>query len=347
MVKRICVLTALLMFSCCMCLFGSTAFAAEPTEFNYFGYETKEIDGEDVLVVELGLNRPNTSYRTANKLYLPQQLVLRFAGTVPGRLRHETKLSGDLGKRVMVQETELEQTQVSIEMNFALSDDCYKIYTLEADKANKKPFRVVIEIKKPAVKGAPGLKNLQGHKIVLDAGHGGSDSGAVGPHRVKEKDICLAVTKKVRDILTNSGATVAMTRETDRDVYGVNAEDRQELQARVDVGRRMRGAEVFVSIHCNAFSSPEANGMETYHYAGSTQGRRLATLLNQELETAGGLFNRGVKTANFYVLRHSPMPASLVELAFITNYREEKLLSDPAYQDKLAEAIAIALSRYF
>lgn len=335
------------MFFLCLCLMPHTVSAADPAEFNYFNSSVTQVDGEEVLTVELGLNNDRVSYRVANRLYLPQQLVLRFADTIPGRLRHEMKLTGELGKRVLVQETELEQTQVSIELNFPVTEDCYKIKTLPADKKNKKPFRVAIEIRKPQDSIKSDLKNLRGHKIVLDAGHGGSDSGAVGPHRVKEKDICLAVTKKVRDILESAGAAVAMTRETDRDVYGVNASDRQELQARVNVGKRMPGAEVFVSIHCNAFSSPEANGMETYYYNGSRNGERLATLLNQELEAAGGLNNRGIKTANFYVLRHSPMPASLVELAFITNYREEKLLSDSAYQDALAVAIATALSRYF
>ena len=87
--------------------------------------------------------------------------------------------------------------------------------------------------------------------------------------------------------------------------------------------------------------------METYYYAGSPRGEQLATLLNEELEKAGGLFNRGVKTANFYVIKHSSMPATLAELAFVTNPKEEQLLSSPAYQMKLAEGIARAISRYF
>ena len=75
--------------------------------------------------------------------------------------------------------------------------------------------------------------------------------------------------------------------------------------------------------------------METYYYAGSPRGERIATLVNEELEKAGGLFNRGVKTA------------TLAELAFITNAREEQLLSNAQYQMKLAEAIARAIGRYF
>ena len=156
----------------------------------------------------------------------------------------------------------------------------------------------------------------------------------------------LAVSKKVRNILSASGANVVMTRDTDRDVFGPNANGQDELQARVDVGERA-GADIFLSIHCNAFSNPNSNGMETYYYAGSWKSERLATLLNEELAAAGGLYNRGVKTANFYVIKHSSMPSSLAELAFVTNPREEALLSDDRYQEKLAGAIARAIGRFF
>ena len=183
--------------------------------------------------------------------------------------------------------------------------------------------------------------------VVIDPGHGGSDTGAVGPTGVTEASVTLAVSKDLQSILENSGARVTMTRNKDVDVYGPNASDRQELQARVNVGEYTPGAELFVSIHCNAFSNPASHGMETYYYAGSPRGERIATLVNEELEKAGGLFNRGVKTANFYVIKHSSMPATLAELAFITNAREEQLLSNAQYQMKLAEAIARAIGRYF
>jgi N-acetylmuramoyl-L-alanine amidase len=87
--------------------------------------------------------------------------------------------------------------------------------------------------------------------------------------------------------------------------------------------------------------------METYYYAPSDQGQRLAALLNEEVEKAGGLLNRGVKTANFYVIKHTNVPASLIELGFVTNEREEQLLNSESYQTTLAEAIARAIARYF
>ena len=87
--------------------------------------------------------------------------------------------------------------------------------------------------------------------------------------------------------------------------------------------------------------------METYYYPKTDRDERLAELLNEELAAAGGRFNRGVKQANFYVMKHSAMPASLVELAFITNPEEEALLASDAYQRELALALAKGIGRYF
>ena len=138
-----------------------------------------------------------------------------------------------------------------------------------------------------------------------------------------------------------------MTRETDKDVYGWNATAPQELRARVNVGNYAPETDIFVSVHCNAFASPTAHGMETYYFATSSKGKKLASLINEELAAAGGLTNRGVKTANFYVIKNSDKPATLLELAFITNPREEELLTDEDYQNKLAEAIVKGIARYF
>ncbi len=330
-----------------LCLLTAEGFAAPIHKLNYFQTSTFDRDGQDVLRIEIGMNKEDLDYKVTVKPYLTRCLILDLKSTRPGKLKDDIPLKSDLAKRVRIQELEVNHTQVSIYLNIEATEDAYKVYTLPADRKEKKPYRLVVEIAKPVVSGMEKLEALKGHAVVLDAGHGGSDSGAIGPHGVKEKDVTLAVTKKVQDILKNSGSRVIMTRETDRDVYGINATDRQELQARVNVGLYAPETELFLSIHCNAFSNPAAHGMETYHYDGSYRGQRLATLLNEELEEAGGLFNRGVKTANFYVIKHSAVPASLIELGFITNYKEEALLDDDEYQTKLAFAIAKALNRYF
>ncbi len=338
---RICVLAML-----CLGMMMTICSARQSAhELNYVkAYET-QVEGKDVYRIEIGVNRDQLHYTEGIKSFRPNVLILDLEETIPGRLRHETHLSGK-AQKITAQEVELGHTRLQIFLQEAVEDLGYEVYTVPANKAERKPFRLVIDIgrHKSRLGSTEGVK---GHHIVLDAGHGGTDSGAVGPSGYMEKEATLAVTQKVRDILENSGAKVLMTRDSDRDVYGPSATDQQELQARVNVSFRDPDAEIFVSVHCNAFSSPSANGTETYYYGGSWRGERLATLLDEELVAAGGLTDRGVKAANFYVMRHSAIPSSLVELAFITNYEEERLLADEDFQDDMAMAIARGIARYF
>ncbi len=331
-----------------LCIGGETSegFAASTHEIEYFKSYEAETDGEKVLRLEFGLNRDGLEYESDVRFFQPNVLELDLKNTIPGRLRHEKELNG-IVKSLKVQQVELKRTKLQLEFDRPAEEVDYKIYTLPAEKKAKKKYRLVIDINKSGKKASGTTKGVKGRTIVLDPGHGGSDAGAIGPTGLTEKEVTLAVARKTRDILKNSGAKVVMTRDTDKDVYGVNASARQELQARVNVSLGVPETDVFVSIHCNAFSSPSAHGTESYHFHGSRNGQRLAEMLNEELLAAGGLMDRGVKGANFYVLKHSAVPASLVELAFISNYKEEKLLADDAFQSKLAMAIAKGIGRYF
>ncbi|AEE98016.1 N-acetylmuramoyl-L-alanine amidase [Mahella australiensis] len=172
-------------------------------------------------------------------------------------------------------------------------------------------------------------------KIVIDAGHGGKDPGAVGPAGTKEKDIALAVAKKVADYLQEAGVSVKMTRTSD--VY-------LELEDRAKIANSF-AADYFVSIHCNAFTSPTACGTETYCYKRGGKGEILAKAIQDELIADIGLTDRGVKEGNFYVLRETNMPAALAEMAFISNPDEEKLLASQGFQDKCALAIAKGIGK--
>ena len=329
-----------------LCLQLGQAEAGRVNEVKYFKSYQAEVDGQQVTRLEFGLKRDNLEYTVKDKRYLRKQIVLELQNTKRGDLDREKRVRDELVSRITAEEPGSNQTRIAIEVK-GKPTDAYKVYTLEEDRSTRKPYRLIVDIYNGPIFDGDSVEGVEGRTIVIDPGHGGSDSGAVGPSRVTEKSVTLSVSKKLQDILKMSGANVAMTRETDKDVWGVNATDRQELQARVDVAERTPGTDIFVSIHCNAFSNPQSHGMETYYYDGSYQGKRLATLINEELEEAGGLFNRGVKTANFYVIKHSSMPSTLLELAFITNPHEEDLLVDEEYQQKLAQAIARGISRYF
>ena len=342
-------LAGTVLLALCMMLPGTTEAARNVRShtLNYFQTSEVTIDGQAALRIEIGMDRDGVEYTTSAKPYLKKQLIIDMENTVPGELRSNIPLKNRLASHVYIAELQRGHTQIRIDFAGPVLEGSYKVYTMERDRKNKKPYRLVIDIMEPAAGGTGRIGGIAGHTIVLDAGHGGSDSGAVGPAGVNEKTVTLSVAKKVQEILQNSGARVVMTRTTDADVYGPNATAGQELQARCNVANFSPSAELFVSIHCNSFSSPAANGMETYYYAASADGKRLATLLNEELDKAGGIFNRGVKTANFYVMKHTNAPASLIELAFISNYREEKLLNSDSYQQKIAEAVAKGIARYF
>lgn len=188
-------------------------------------------------------------------------------------------------------------------------------------------------------------KGLQGKTIAIDPGHGGSDSGAVGAFS-KEKDITLAISKKVASLLNAAGANVVMTRTTDVDVYAPYDGAVEELQARSNIGNAAK-ADVFISIHIDSFDSPSAGGVTAYYNSKTPYDYGLANYIHQQNMKATNFSDRGVKTANFYVLLHTNMPATLLELGFISNPSEEQALNTEAQQQNFAESIVKGLADYF
>lgn len=192
----------------------------------------------------------------------------------------------------------------------------------------------------------PGLK---GKIIALDAGHGGSDTGAIGPTGVTEKGVTLRVAKALQKLLQAEGATVLMTRTTDTEVSPkkANASDVEELQARCDVGND-GNADIFISMHMDSFTNSTPSGTTGYYYTkGSKASQRLAQYVSEGAVTALGTGNRGTKSCNFYVVKHTDMPATLVEMAFISNDKEEKLMNSEAGINRAAEGILNGLRRFF
>lgn len=190
---------------------------------------------------------------------------------------------------------------------------------------------------------------LKGKKICIDPGHGGEDPGAIGPSGIPEKNITLKIAKEVKRLLEEAGAKVIMTRTTDTEVSPKHkqATDIDELQARCDVANKAK-ADVFVSIHMDSFSSRSANGTTGYYYIkGSASSRRLASNIQQNLYRKIGTESRGVKTCNFYVVKHTNMPATLIEVAFVSNPKEEKLLYSDKGSKKAADGIVQGISDFF
>jgi len=209
--------------------------------------------------------------------------------------------------------------------------------------------------------------------IVIDAGHGGKDPGALGTDNVMEKPIALSISEKLGRILTAKGYVVLLTRDTDRFI---------PLKERTEFAIHHK-ADLFLSIHANASKNLEANGIETYYLdvnntdktaaslaerenansgysiqeletllkgliqeSKSEDSHRLATHVQQELVTATGAADRGVKHARFVVLIGTNVPAILIETGFVSNPVEGKKLTTAAYQQQIASAIARGVEKF-
>lgn len=171
-------------------------------------------------------------------------------------------------------------------------------------------------------------------KVFLDPGHGGKDPGAVG-NGLKEKGLTLAIARQTGKLLEAQGVDVLYSRTGDVFVG---------LSERAAMANQL-GAHVFVSIHINSATNTTARGVETFSYPGSAQGERLARAVQNAIVQAK-IFshNRGIKTADFAVLRETAMPAALVELGFIVNAQDAKLLGER--QADIAQAIAKGIMGY-
>lgn len=187
---------------------------------------------------------------------------------------------------------------------------------------------------------------LDGKIITLDAGHGGSDPGAIGSDGTKEKNITLPIAKMLKEILEDKGAKVYMTRTTDVDVFGPNASDAEELQARVNVGEKYN-SDMFVSLHVNSSVNKNVGGFSTYYYPKTDNDLRLAKNIQNKLAANFGVDDLGVRQANFYVIKRISMPAVLVEMCFISNEKELTLMKGQWFQKKTARLIAEGIEKYF
>ncbi len=172
--------------------------------------------------------------------------------------------------------------------------------------------------------------------IVIDAGHGGNDPGAIGPSKTQEKEVTLAVAKYLERYLMNDQIQVAMTRSEDLEIL---------LQPRVDVAN-LRNADLFISIHANSMppGNTHVRGIETYYT--TAHSKSLADTLHKYMVKELGAPDRRVRSRGLFVTRRSKMPSVLLEIGFLSSPAEEALLSNPAYQRKVAQAIRDGIQAY-
>ncbi len=208
-----------------------------------------------------------------------------------------------------------------------------------------------LKIALPAAAKNNGTSNKK--TILIDPGHGGYDGGASGTSKIKEKDINLSISLKLRDTLKANGYDVVMTREEDKDLLDkgkrTGTKKAQDIANRCKI-KETSNADLFISIHQNHFPQGKYYGSQVW-YSKNKESEILAHIVQQNLKVDLDRENKRVeKPANndYRILTCTDnMPSILVECGFLTNYEEEKLLADERYQQKIVDSLVKSINKYF
>lgn len=200
-----------------------------------------------------------------------------------------------------------------------------------------------------SLRAVPTISFNKPYTVVVDAGHGEPDGGAVGINGTIEKDINLQIALKLREVLENRGVRVIMTRTDDNSICDNSARTLHEKKVS-DMHNRLEiintsGADLFLSIHMNSFSDPKSSGLHVFYSRNHPEAEETATLIQESIAELTGAKTHAVKTASdtLFLMKNPIPPAILIECGFISNPEEEKLLNDDNYQSKIAFSIANAV----
>ena len=201
--------------------------------------------------------------------------------------------------------------------------------------ADGKSIKIKVRgVKKSAKQHAVQPKRNGARTVVIDAGHGGSDYGAIRDN-INEKDITLDVSKRLKTLLQKQGYNVIMTRDTDEYL---------SLQERCDITEAAH-PDIFVSVHVNSSVKPEITGVETHYY--HQESLALAQTVHAAIASNIKSNNRGLFKSKFYVINHTTVPAILCEIGFISNDSERSQLNGDKRKQDTAKAIMEGVNNYF
>jgi len=190
--------------------------------------------------------------------------------------------------------------------------------------------------------------------VVIDAGHGSPDGGAVGTETgILEKDLTLSISFLIKEYLEQNGVNVIMTRTDDNGIHTEEAESIKskktaDLKERVRIANQSNAA-LLISIHMNHFSDSKYSGPQMFYSKNVSGSLELATLLREKIiKHVGQHCTREIKpvTTELFLLKNCTIPAVIAECGFLSNPEEEKLLCDPEYQQLLATSISEAIIEY-
>lgn len=194
---------------------------------------------------------------------------------------------------------------------------------------------------------------VSGKVIVVDAGHGVPDEGAETADGTTEAETNLKIALKLQNLLEQSGCTVILTRSDENGIYDLDLKTLKQkkvsdIKNRVKIGNES-SADIFVSIHLNKIPESQYNGWQTFYNEKSEQGKKLATLIQTNLNESIQTENNRVssKIENIYIIEHVEIPTTIVECGFLSNEEEKEKLLDDSYQNRLAWGIYNGIIDYF
>lgn len=289
---------------------------------------------------------------TAKVILNPTRLVVDLPGTVFGK----PKASQQIGKKIQVVRAgqfNRQTTRIVVELapGYTLDSAGVRVRGLSSTRwfvqlpeprripgkrLPKRPPTIPVPPPQPVARRQTPRASLV---VLIDPGHGGRDAGAIGIGGLQEKRVILPIALEVTKLLEDRGINAALTRADDQFVG---------LAPRVARAKGLK-ADAFVSIHANAInlSRPDVNGLETYHAPRALSGARLAQTIHNSILRTVNIRDRGVRSARFYVLRKSVIPAVLVEVGFVTGREDAANLAQASYRSEMAQAIAEGILRYF
>lgn len=189
--------------------------------------------------------------------------------------------------------------------------------------------------------------------IAIDPGHGGVDPGAVSKNGVKEDEINLEIALNLKRLIEQSGGIVIMTRETDEGLHSPLAKTLRQMKTE-DLHKRKEiiddsNSQIFISIHLNSFTKSVYYGAQTFYKKDSEESGKLAAIIQNELKNILDVDNKREpqEREDVYLLNEVSIPTVLVECGFLSNNKEEELLVDELYQEKIAWSIYIGIMNYF
>ena len=189
--------------------------------------------------------------------------------------------------------------------------------------------------------------------VIVDAGHGEPDGGAVGVTGILEKDVNLEIAQRTREVLEGKGFNVIMTRTGDSGIFDEKSETirdkkKSDMKARLEI-MKGSGADLFLSIHMNSFENKSAHGLNVFYTEEFPEIKPLAEAIQVRISEITGADTHAVKSADnrLYLMKNPPIPAILAECGFISNPEEERKLTEEDYQSRIAWAISEAIEDYF